>query len=144
MVNVPILQCIKFFVYLVNEMYIFNWVVTWLDIKLTGLKLKQEGSLHREHVAAWYHLWNSGRIEVAGNLSFARMVAASQYYILSSLPTEEDPLWPFCGISPNGLPWGAEEDVCTHTKCSLTKYVPVNNACTCRAFSLQSQDEDFF
>ena len=56
-----------------------------------------------EHKAAWKALWDSGRIEIEGDLAMAQAVYGSMYYILSS--TRHD--WPY-GLSPGGLPAGEE------------------------------------
>ena len=53
--------------------------------------------LAAEHSAAWATLWQSG-IAVTGNLTVARAVNASLYYILSSI-RDDFPL----GLSPGGL-----------------------------------------
>ena len=46
------------------------------------------------------NLWNSGRIEIDGNLDLARDINAAMYNIFCSLPTKKDPLIPFYGLSP--------------------------------------------
>ena len=56
-----------------------------------------------EHKAAWKALWETGRIEIEGDLEMAQAVYGSMYYILSS--TRSD--WPY-GLSPGGLPGGEE------------------------------------
>ena len=56
-----------------------------------------------EHKAAWKALWDTGRIEIEGDLEMAQAVYGSMYYILSS--TRHD--WPY-GLSPGGLPGGEE------------------------------------
>ena len=49
-----------------------------------------------------------GVVEVTGDLELARVVLASQYYLLSSLPSQHSarPLPPFCGLSPGSLAYG--------------------------------------
>lgn len=61
-----------------------------------------------EHKAAWKALWDTGRIEIEGNLKMAQAVYSSLYYILSS--TRHD--WPY-GLSPGGIP--AAEEYMGHT-----------------------------
>ena len=56
-----------------------------------------------EHKAAWKTLWDTGRIDIEGDLEMAQAVYGSMYYILSS--TRHD--WPY-GLSPGGLPGGEE------------------------------------
>ena len=56
-----------------------------------------------EHKAAWRALWDTGRIDIEGDLEMAQAVYGSMYYILSS--TRHD--WPY-GLSPGGLPNGEE------------------------------------
>lgn len=56
-----------------------------------------------EHKAAWKALWDTGRMEIEGDLEMAQAVYGSMYYILSS--TRHD--WPY-GLSPGGLPGGEE------------------------------------
>ena len=56
-----------------------------------------------EHKAAWKALWDTGRIDIEGDLEMAQAVYGSMYYILSS--TRQD--WPY-GLSPGGLPGGEE------------------------------------
>ena len=56
-----------------------------------------------EHKAAWKALWDTGRIDIEGDLEMAQAVYGSMYYILSS--TRHD--WPY-GLSPGGLPNGEE------------------------------------
>ena len=81
-------------------------------LHLLGLQLSQSGQLRRLHVGAWSALWHRGRIDVDGDLQLARVLSASQYYILSSVPDADDPYWPFVGLSPSGLAWS--DDQVTH------------------------------
>jgi len=83
----------------------------WRDWRLCllGLRLSKSPKLRRLHTDAWTSLWSRGKIEVISDLQLARIVSASQYYILSSVPDADDPLWPFVGLSPCGLAWGDEE-----------------------------------
>jgi len=76
---------------------------------LPGLQLSKSRQLRKLHTAAWTSLWRRGVIEVDGDLQLARCVSASQYYLLSSVPDADDPLWPFVGLSPSGLAWGDEQ-----------------------------------
>jgi len=48
-------------------------------------------------------LWNSGKIDIEGNLELSQAVHGSMYYILSSIRAD----WPY-GLSPGGLPGGEE------------------------------------
>ena len=45
-------------------------------------------------------LWENGRIEVEDNMDLARDINAAMYNILCSLPSQQDPLIPFYGLSP--------------------------------------------
>ena len=73
--------------------------------QLTFLRVvfRVKEQLLAEHKAAWKALWDSGRIEIEGDLEMAQAVYGSMYYILSS--TRHD--WPY-GLSPGGLPAGEE------------------------------------
>ena len=64
---------------------------------------RDKEQLFEEHKAAWKALWETGRIEIEGDLEMAQAVYGSMYYILSS--TRSD--WPY-GLSPGGLPGGEE------------------------------------
>ena len=57
------------------------------------------------HTRAWADLWDSGRLEVAGDPELERVVLASQYYLLSSLPNPGS-VAEFCGLSPGSLAYG--------------------------------------
>ena len=57
------------------------------------------------HTRAWAELWDSGRLEVTGEAELERVVLASQYYLLSSLPSPESET-EFCGLSPGSLAYG--------------------------------------
>ena len=72
-----------------------------LFIIVVFLSVKEQ--LLTEHKAAWRDLWNSGRIEIEGDVDMAQAIYGSLYYILSS--TRHD--WPY-GLSPGGLPGGEE------------------------------------
>ncbi|KAK2553759.1 Protein-glucosylgalactosylhydroxylysine glucosidase [Acropora cervicornis] len=80
-------------------------IATNLDTKFNPLTKDQ---LLTEHKAAWKALWDTGRIEIEGNLKMAQAVYSSLYYILSS--TRHD--WPY-GLSPGGIP--AAEEYMGHT-----------------------------
>ena len=54
---------------------------------------------------AWADLWESGRLEVTGDAELERVVLASQYYLLSSLPSPGSEA-EFCGLSPGSLAYG--------------------------------------
>ena len=54
---------------------------------------------------AMSNLWQfGGKIEVEDNVDLARDINAAMYNILCSLPSEEDPLIPFYGLSPGMSP----------------------------------------
>lgn len=57
------------------------------------------------HTRAWAELWDSGRLEVTGEAELERVVLASQYYLLSSLPSPGSEA-EFCGLSPGSLAYG--------------------------------------
>ena len=59
------------------------------------------------HYDAWNELWSRGTLEVTGDPELERVVLASQYYILSSLPSAETSR-EFCGLSPGSLAYGDE------------------------------------
>ena len=71
--------------------------------------LPKVGGLYPSHAKAWLNTWERGRVDVEGDLTLARAIYGSYYAILSSLPLVEDQMWPFIGLSPGGLPWGAHE-----------------------------------
>ncbi|XP_064602708.1 protein-glucosylgalactosylhydroxylysine glucosidase-like [Liolophura sinensis] len=80
-----------------------------------GLKLFQVKSLAYSHMTIWAELWNDGRIDIEGNTAMAQLAYSSLYYLLSCLPSEEDPNTPFIGLSPAGLDHGsAKEDYWGH------------------------------
>ena len=73
------------------------------------------------HTLAWADLWDSGRLEVTGEAELERVVLASQYYLLSSLPSPESEA-EFCGLSPGSLAYGdlgKDYQVTTHFLSSL-------------------------
>ena len=57
----------------------------------------------KSHKEAWKRLWDTGKIDIEGDLELSQAVYGSMYYILSS--TRAD--WPY-GLSPGGLPGGEE------------------------------------
>lgn len=59
------------------------------------------------HYDAWDTLWSKGTLEVTGDPELERVVLASQYYLLSSLPATESSN-EFCGLSPGSLAYGDE------------------------------------
>ena len=59
--------------------------------------------LFHAHANAWRKIWNSGRVELEGDLKLNQAVYGSLYYIISS--TRAD--WSY-GLSPGGLPGGEE------------------------------------
>lgn len=78
------------------------------EIDISGSLLAKSGQLMLDHCTAWQSLWAAGHIEVDGDLDLMGTINAAQYYLLSSLPTQEDSDWPYIGISPTGLPWGQD------------------------------------
>ena len=78
------------------------------DWSLWCVTFRVKEHLLEEHKAAWKALWDTGRIEIEGDLEMAQAVYGSLYYILSS--TRHD--WPY-GLSPGGLP--AAEEYMGHT-----------------------------
>ncbi|XP_068683717.1 protein-glucosylgalactosylhydroxylysine glucosidase-like isoform X1 [Montipora foliosa] len=94
--------------------YYITSIATNLDTKFNPLSeaLRQwddamlaKEQLLKEHKSAWKALWDTGRIEIEGDLKMAQAVYGS---ILSS--TRHD--WPY-GLSPGGLP--AAEEYMGHT-----------------------------
>ena len=77
-----------------------------LSVMCAVFRVKEQ--LLAEHKVAWKALWDTGRIEIEGDLEMAQAVYGSMYYILSS--TRHD--WPY-GLSPGGLP--AAEEYMGHT-----------------------------
>ncbi|RUS83055.1 hypothetical protein EGW08_009194 [Elysia chlorotica] len=75
-----------------------------------ALQAWESGQLLSLHVKGWTQYWNSGRIDIEGNTTQARLTYASLYYIMSSLPLVNDtgPSSPFIGLSPGGLAHGAK------------------------------------
>nr|XP_022334710.1 protein-glucosylgalactosylhydroxylysine glucosidase-like [Crassostrea virginica] len=69
-----------------------------------GVELFFENSLESQHIQAWQELWDTGRIDVAGDEELATLTYSSLYYILSSLPLSENP--DFIGLSPGDLAHG--------------------------------------
>ena len=60
--------------------------------------------MESQHIQAWQELWDTGRIDVAGDEELATLTYSSLYYILSSLPLSENP--DFIGLSPGDLAHG--------------------------------------
>jgi len=92
--------------------YYITSIATNLDTKFNPLSealyqwdeaMLVKEKLLAEHKAAWKALWDTGRIDIEGDLEMAQAVYGSMYYILSS--TRHD--WPY-GLSPGGLPGGEE------------------------------------
>ena len=59
------------------------------------------------HTGAWAAIWEAGRLEVTAEVSqeLEKVVLASQYYLLSSLPSLGSRA-EFCGLSPGSLAYG--------------------------------------
>ena len=62
--------------------------------------------LYAEHAAGWEALWANGAIDIEGDDKLAKSIVGSIYYIMQSVPLEEDPITPYVGLSPSGLPYG--------------------------------------
>ncbi|XP_074653505.1 protein-glucosylgalactosylhydroxylysine glucosidase-like [Tubulanus polymorphus] len=62
--------------------------------------------LMKQHVLAWFDLWNTGRITLDGNLQLSQGIFSSYYNLLSALPVKDDEQWPYVGLSPTGLAYG--------------------------------------
>ncbi|XP_041353527.1 protein-glucosylgalactosylhydroxylysine glucosidase-like [Gigantopelta aegis] len=77
-----------------------------MDYWNKGMSLMMNQTLFSSHVDAWTRLWKRGHIDLTGDLTLSRITYASQYYLLSSLPVEEDKTWPFVGLAPGGLAHG--------------------------------------
>ncbi|XP_064644748.1 protein-glucosylgalactosylhydroxylysine glucosidase-like [Lineus longissimus] len=56
-----------------------------------------------QHSVTWTKMWDTGRVDVGGNLTLSKMAYASLYYLLSSLPLKDDGVG---GISAGGLAHG--------------------------------------
>ena len=81
-----------------------------LSLYFSGVQLVMSNDqLYKDHVEEWTNLWQSGRIDVSNNMKLAKALYGSIYYILSSLPLDSDPQWPYIGLSPTGLPFGDSE-----------------------------------
>ncbi|XP_052787604.1 protein-glucosylgalactosylhydroxylysine glucosidase-like [Mya arenaria] len=68
-----------------------------------GRSLYLEGTLRSSHVTKWHEVWDTGRIDVIGNVTLASSVYSALYYITSAMPLQEDTVWPFVGLSPADL-----------------------------------------
>jgi hypothetical protein len=79
----------------------------------SGVHAFMMGTLDQSHEDAWMNLWNTGRIDVSGNVELARINYAALYYLYSSLPLKADDIMPFIGLSPGGLAHGALNKVST-------------------------------
>lgn len=64
---------------------------------------RSKSNLLQSHKDAWKYIWNSGKIDIEGNLELSQAVYGSMYYILSSIRSD----WPY-GLSPGGLSGGEE------------------------------------
>ncbi len=65
----------------------------------------QSDDLLQPHVDNWEEVWQSGDIDVGGNLALDKVVKGSFYYLYSSLPSHHSnlPNNQFYGLSPGGL-----------------------------------------
>lgn len=75
------------------------------------MKRMMDQTLFSSHVSTWNDLWNKGRIDLEGNTTLALITYASFYYLLSSLPLQQDANWQFCGLAPGGLAHGGSNKV---------------------------------
>ena len=81
----------------------YDQIRTQLD-QILNLSIEELLALH---YGAWDQLWNSGFVDVEGDEELEKVVLASQYYLLSSLPNH-DTGSEFCGLSPGSLAYGHE------------------------------------
>jgi protein-glucosylgalactosylhydroxylysine glucosidase len=110
-----------------NELSLTRAYVTSIDMNKDAaalemniaLKLINQGKhakLYMQHTRVFNKWWQQARIEV-DNLELQRVIYASIYYIMSSLPSLEHhgQLNPFFGLSPGSLSRGAlSEDYLGH------------------------------
>lgn len=80
-----------------------------------GLALAAAGSLHAVHVRAWAARWDGCGVELDGPLALRKALRGGLYYLLSAIPPQGSPGFPFHGISPGGLSNGTRgEDYWGH------------------------------
>ncbi|XP_065492067.1 protein-glucosylgalactosylhydroxylysine glucosidase isoform X2 [Caloenas nicobarica] len=80
-----------------------------------GLALAAAGSLHASHVQAWAARWDSCGVELDAPLALRKALRGGLYYLLSAIPPQGSPGFPFHGISPGGLSNGTQgEDYWGH------------------------------
>ncbi|KAK2520507.1 Athl1 [Columba livia] len=80
-----------------------------------GLALAAAGSLHAAHVRAWAARWDGCGVELDGPLALRKALRGGLYYLLSAIPPQGSPGFPFHGISPGGLSNGTRgEDYWGH------------------------------
>lgn len=80
-----------------------------------GLALAAVGALHASHAQAWAARWGGCGVELDGPLALRKAVRGALYYLLSAIPPQGSPGFPFHGISPGGLSNGARgEDYWGH------------------------------
>ncbi|NWQ83473.1 PGGHG glucosidase, partial [Columbina picui] len=80
-----------------------------------GLALAAAGALHASHVQAWAARWDGCGVELDGPLALRKALRGALYYLLSAIPPQGSPGFPFHGISPGGLSNGTRgEDYWGH------------------------------
>ena len=77
----------------------------------SGVEMFSNHTLEKTHIAGWQEIWDSGRIDLEGNVTLASSVYSALYYILSAMPTVEETTWPFIGLSPEDLGHGNIPDI---------------------------------
>ena len=76
-----------------------------------GEAMFRNHTLEETHVAGWAEVWDSGRMDLEGNVTLASSVYSALYYILSAMQTVEETTWPFIGLSPEDLGHGNIPDI---------------------------------
>ncbi|NXP10709.1 PGGHG glucosidase, partial [Thinocorus orbignyianus] len=80
-----------------------------------GLALVATGSLLPSHICAWDTLRRGCSLELDGPLLLQQALHGCLYYLLSAIPPQGSPGFPFHGISPGGLSNGTQgEDYWGH------------------------------
>ncbi|XP_052827965.1 protein-glucosylgalactosylhydroxylysine glucosidase [Octopus bimaculoides] len=82
-----------------------------IDAYKKAMEMAKKNVLMNEHTKAWLEIWKKGYIDVRGDHNLAQITYAAQYYILSSLPSNDTSGdTDFVGLSPTGLAHGLTED----------------------------------
>ncbi|KAM9372927.1 protein-glucosylgalactosylhydroxylysine glucosidase [Phaethornis superciliosus] len=80
-----------------------------------GMAMVATGSLHASHLHAWDRLWQGCCVDLDGPLPLRQALYGCLFYLLSSIPPQENPGFLFHGISPGGLSNGTQgEDYWGH------------------------------